>query len=52
MPLQMIAGSGWQLLAIAAFALALAFVFFLIIRQNRKDFEEIEAWLAEERLNS
>jgi len=48
----MIAGSGWQLLAIAAFALALAFVFFLIIRQNRKDFEEIEAWLAEERLNS
>ena len=31
---------------------ALVFVFFLVIRQNRKDFEEIEAWLAEERLNS
>ena len=37
---------------ILACALALVFVFFLVIRQNRKDFEEIEAWLAEERLNS
>jgi hypothetical protein len=52
MPLQLIAGSGWQLLAIVAFGLALAFVFFLVIRQNRKDFEEIEAWLAEEKLKS
>ena len=52
MPLQLIADSGWQLFAMAAFALALVFVFFLVIRQNRKDFEEIEAWLAEERLNS
>jgi preprotein translocase subunit YajC len=52
MPLQLIAGSGWQLFAIVAFALALAFVFFLVIRQNRKDFEEIEAWLAEEKLKS
>ena len=33
-------------------ACALALVFILVIRQNRKDFEEIEAWLAEERLTS
>ncbi len=52
MPLQLIADSGWQLFAMAVFALALVFVFFLVIRQNRKDFEEIEAWLAEEKLNS
>ena len=52
MPLHLIAGSGWQLFSIVVFALALIFVFLLIIRQNRKDFEEIEAWLAEERLNS
>ena len=52
MPLQLVAGSGWPLFALLAFALALVFVFFLVIRQNRKDFEEIEAWLAEERLNS
>ncbi len=52
MTLHLIAGSGWQLFAMVVFALALLFVFFLIIRQNRKDFEEIEAWLAEERLNS
>jgi len=51
MPLQL-AVSGWQLFAVVAFDLALVFVFFLIIRQNRKDFEEIEAWLAEEKLNS
>jgi hypothetical protein len=52
MPLQLIAGSGWQLFAMVAFVLALVFVFFLVIRQNRKDFEEIEAWLAEEKLKS
>ena len=52
MSIHLIAGSGWQLFAILVSALALVFVFFLIIRQNRKDFEEIEAWLAEERLNS
>ena len=52
MPPQLIADSGWQLFAMAVFALALVFVFFLVIRQNRKDFEEIEAWLAEEKLNS
>jgi len=52
MPLQMIAESGWQLFAMVAFVLALVLVFFLVIHQNRKDFEEIEAWLAEERLNS
>jgi hypothetical protein len=51
MPLQL-AVSGWQLFAVVAFDLALVFVFFLIIRQNRKDFEEIEAWLAEEKLKS
>lgn len=51
MPPQLVV-SGWQLFAVVAFDLALVFVFFLIIRQNRKDFEEIEAWLAEEKLNS
>ena len=51
MPLQL-AVSGWQLFAVVAFDLALFFVFFLIIRQNRKDFEDIEAWLAEEKLKS
>mgnify|MGYP003396384619 CR=1 FL=1 len=51
MPLQL-AVSGWQLFAVVAFDLALVFVFFLIIRQNRKDFEDIEAWLAEEKLKS
>ena len=51
MPLQL-AVSGWQLFAMVAFDLALVFVFFLIIRQNRKDFEDIEAWLAEEKLKS
>lgn len=51
MPIQL-AVSGWQLFAMVAFVLALVFVFFLVIRQNRKDFEEIEAWLAEERLKS
>ena len=52
MALHLIANSGWQLFAMVAFVLALVFVFFLVIRQNRKDFEEIEAWLAEEKLNS
>jgi preprotein translocase subunit YajC len=51
MPPQL-AVSGWQLFAVVAFDLALVFVFFLIIRQNRKDFEEIEAWLAEEKPKS
>ncbi|MGB4911846.1 MAG: hypothetical protein WBO95_06865 [Candidatus Dechloromonas phosphoritropha] len=48
---QLIAGLGWQELPILVFVLALVFVFFLVIRQNRKDFEEIEAWLAEEKRN-
>ena len=52
MPFQLIADSGWQLVAMAVFARALVCVFVLVSRQNRKDFEELEAWLAEERLNS
>ncbi|MBL0355058.1 MAG: hypothetical protein WAS49_15675 [Candidatus Dechloromonas phosphoritropha] len=51
MPLQLVAGSGWPLFALLAFALALVFVFFLVIRQNRKDFEDVEAWLAKEKRN-
>ena len=43
---------GAQEIGIVACALALVFVFFLVIRQNRKDFEDIEAWLAEEKLTS
>ena len=48
---QLIAGLGWQELPILVFVLVLVFVFFVVIRQNRKDLEEIEAWLAKEKLN-
>ncbi|HAY26169.1 MAG TPA: hypothetical protein DCY47_01340 [Candidatus Accumulibacter sp.] len=47
---QLLAGPGWQELPLLLFALALVLVFFLVIRQNSKDYLEIEAWLAEEDL--
>ncbi|MBL8396331.1 MAG: hypothetical protein JNK99_16560 [Candidatus Accumulibacter sp.] len=49
MNLELLQTLGWQELPIIFFALLLALVFFLVIRQNQKDFLEIETWLAEER---
>ena len=49
---QLITDSGWRLFAMGVMALALVFVCFLVIPQNRKVFEEIEASLAKEKLNS
>jgi hypothetical protein len=42
---------GWEEIPLLLFLLALVLVFFLIIRQNGKDYHEIEAWLAEEGLD-
>ncbi|MBK7677566.1 hypothetical protein [Accumulibacter sp.] len=49
MTTQLLASLSWQELPILIFALLLALVFFLVIRQNQKDLLEIEAWLAEEK---
>ncbi|MBN8447922.1 MAG: hypothetical protein J0M13_02745 [Candidatus Accumulibacter sp.] len=46
---QLLASLSWQELPILIFALLLALVFFLVIRQNQKDFLEIEDWLAAEK---
>ena len=48
MNIQLLASLSWQELPILIFALLLAVVFFLVVRQNQKDFLENEAWLAEE----
>jgi hypothetical protein len=48
MNLQLLHSLSWQELPVLIFALLLALVFVLVIRQNQKDFLEIEAWLAEE----
>lgn len=52
MNLQLLASLGWQELPIGLFALFLALVFFLVIRQNQKDFLEIVAWVNEEKPGS
>ena len=48
MHIQLLASLSSQELPILMFALLLAVVFFLVVRQNQKDFLENEAWLAEE----
>jgi preprotein translocase subunit YajC len=48
MNLQILSSLGWNEFPILIFALLLALVFFLVIRQNQKDFLEIEAWVAQE----
>jgi len=48
---QLFVAPGWQELPLLIFLLALVLVFFLVIRQNGKDYLEIEAWLAEEGLD-
>ncbi len=45
---QWLDGAGWQALPAVVFAVVLAVVFFLIIRQNRKDLLELEGILASE----
>lgn len=45
-------GAGWQALPAVVFALLLGVVFFLIIRQNRKDLLELEGILASENSES
>lgn len=49
MPLQLPANLGWHEVSVLLFALLLALVFFLVLRQNQKDFLEIEAWVTEEK---
>ncbi|QKS29642.1 MAG: hypothetical protein FAZ92_00430 [Accumulibacter sp.] len=49
---QLFVTPGWHELPLLLFALALALVFFLVIRQNARDYREIEAWLAEEEIGS
>ncbi len=52
MNLQLLATLGWQELPMLIFLLLLALVFFLVIRQNQKDFLEIVAWVNEEKPGS
>jgi cytochrome c biogenesis factor len=49
MPLQLLANLGWHEFSVLLFALLLALVFFLVLRQNQKDFLEIEAWVTEKK---
>ena len=49
MHLQLLENMSWQELPILIFALLLALVMFLVIRQNQKDFLEIAAWVSEEK---
>ncbi len=52
MNLELLATLGWQELPILLFALLLALVLVLVIRQNQKDFLEIVAWMNEEQPGS
>jgi hypothetical protein len=52
MHLQLLENLSWQELPILIFALLLALVMFLVIRQNQKDFLEIAAWVSEENPDS
>jgi preprotein translocase subunit YajC len=49
MPFQLLANLGWHECSVLLFALLLVLVFFLVLRQNQKDFLEIEAWVTEEK---
>lgn len=49
MPFQLLANLGWHECLVLLFALLLVLVFFLVLRQNQKDFLEIEAWVTEEK---
>jgi hypothetical protein len=49
MRVQLLESLSWQELPTLIFALLLALVVFLVIRQNQKDFLEIAAWVSKER---
>ena len=49
MNLQLLAGLGWHELPILIFAALLGLVFFLVIRQNRKDYLDLVGILATEK---
>lgn len=49
MDFQLLAPLSWHDFPVLLFALLLAFVFALVIRQNQKDYLDIVAWVNEEK---
>jgi hypothetical protein len=48
MNLELLASLGWQEVPILIFAVLLGLVFFLVLRQNRKDYLDLKGTLASE----